>query len=92
MVKDLALQLLDMYISQDKVPDILSMEWPNGEDLVIRFEWFSGESKDFGYSYERYKGVWEAFNQYWNSRGDPPKNPSKKVILFNPKNSSNPSK
>ena len=50
-------------------PDILSMEFAGdqmGDNIVIRFEWFSGRVKDFGYTEERYKDIWEVFNKYWD--------------------------
>jgi len=73
MENDLLLQHLNQYIARNYPPDSISREWALGEDsdeefLVIRFEWFSGKSRDFGYSSERYEIVWRAFNQYWKSQ------------------------
>jgi hypothetical protein len=67
MGDDLLLQHLKQYLERNYPPDCISVEWPNGEDPVIRFEWFSGKQKDFGYTSQRREIVFEKYNEYWRA-------------------------
>mgnify|MGYP001594289114 CR=1 FL=1 len=68
MHTDLLIQLLDNMIDHGKPPDILSREFEEGK-AVIRFEWFNGHIKEFGYTPARYDAAWRRFQSHWNGPG-----------------------
>lgn len=75
MADDLLVQLLESWISNDKVPDELSIEYGNiskgedNDDAVIYFRWLdTNREKEFPHTKERYDEVWDRFNLYWDSR------------------------
>ena len=69
---DLLVQLLNSFIDRKDPPGILSLEYP-GDSMVLRFEWFGGEIRDYGYTKARWDVVWTRFNEYWKSIGAPTK-------------------
>ena len=79
---ELILQLCDLYVRRNYPPDILSVEYGADEDgitdeRIIRFEWFSGKTRDFGFTNKAYSAIWDRFNSYWKRHDDPtPENKS----------------
>ena len=63
-------RLFDAWRSKENVPDFLSREYrsSNGDWLVIRFEWFNGKIKDFGYTRERFNCAWNLLDDYRDSQ------------------------
>ncbi len=71
-------QIFELYIKRNYPPDILSVEYGSDENGInengindkrmIRFEWFSGKSREFGYTSKSYGAIWDRFNSYWNTR------------------------
>ncbi len=81
----LIIQLFELYVRRSYPPDILSVEYGPDEDGInekrfIRFEWFSGKVREFGYTNEAYGAIWKRFNEYWNSK---PKELEAVKIYFN---------
>jgi len=73
MSDDLLVQLLDVWISKDKVPDELSIERDlrDRDRPVIYFRWLdTNVEKVYGFNMDRYDEVWDRFNAYWDSRND----------------------
>ncbi len=65
---ELLLHLFDLYVGRSYPPDILSREHGDDDKMIIRFEWFSGKSREFGYTEKAYNAIWEKFNSYWKAR------------------------
>ena len=66
-------QLFDLYVRRNYPPDILSVEYGSDENGIndqrfIRFEWFSGKTKEFGYTPKSYSAIWDKFNGYWREK------------------------
>ena len=66
-MSDLLVQLLDVFIDRKDPPDILSIEYP-ADLMIIRFEWFGGEIREYGYTRPRWDAVWTRFNRFWQNK------------------------
>lgn len=72
MSKDLLVQLLDIWIAKDKVPDELLMEFRGSseeDNPVICCHWIGeNKKKDYGHTEERYREAWYTVVTYWGLR------------------------
>jgi len=69
MAKDLLLQLVELYIQNDKTPDGIEAVFIDDNKKAIRLFWLNSEKeKDFGYSPERYLQVDKILKDYWKTK------------------------
>lgn len=74
-MKDLLIQLMEVWISKDEVPIEMSQEFienPQKEEVpIIQFRYKDNTTLQFGFTQKRYDKVIYLFNTYWSSRSNP---------------------
>jgi hypothetical protein len=68
MSEPLLIQLLNLWISQGRAPDVLSKEWTSEGVPLIRFEWYAGRVREYPCTAVVYDLAWRIFNEYWRLR------------------------
>jgi len=58
--------LMELFRLWNPKPDMLSHEFKSDTEHVVRFEWETGHIKEYPYTEDSYRLIWDRFNQYWN--------------------------